>query len=101
MAHSRSRLRDDTKEKFQHRYKNNNSYISVSRKPQKPEQECCVRAYAQRTYWKMEALPNGQTKVVVEVQTDPKGALPSMVDQHDSKGLALQLHHQSHKTSTT
>ena len=25
----------------------------------------------------MEALPNGQTKVAVEVQTDPKGALPS------------------------
>ena len=43
----------------------------------KPQQECCVRAYAQRTYWKMEALPNGQTKVAVEVQTDPKGALPS------------------------
>ena len=43
----------------------------------KPQQECCIRAYAQRTYWKMESLPNGQTKVAVEVQTDPKGALPS------------------------
>ena len=52
------------------------TYQSVE-SPKKPPQECCVRAYAQRTYWKMEALPNGQTKVAVEVQTDPKGALPS------------------------
>ena len=42
-----------------------------------PPKECCIRAYAQRTYWSLIALPNGKTKVAVEVQTDPKGALPS------------------------
>ncbi len=52
------------------------TYQSIESK-EKPQQECCIRAYAQRTYWKMEALPNGQTRVAVEVQTDPKGALPA------------------------
>ncbi|MBM74034.1 MAG: hypothetical protein CMK59_01430 [Proteobacteria bacterium] len=42
-----------------------------------PENECCIRAYATRTYWKFSALPNGSTDVVVEVLTDPKGSLPA------------------------
>ena len=58
------------------------------------------RAYAQRTYWKMEALPNGQTSICRKCKPIQRSTA-LMVDQHDSKGLALQLHHQSHQTSTT
>ncbi len=42
-----------------------------------PEQECCIRAYATRTYWQFVAQPDGSTQVVVEVLTNPKGALPA------------------------
>jgi len=42
-----------------------------------PEQDCCVRANAYRTYWRLEALPGGRTKAEVEVFTDPMGLLPS------------------------
>ena len=42
-----------------------------------PEQECCIRAYATRTYWKFSAQPDGSTHVIVEVLTDPKGSLPA------------------------
>lgn len=41
-----------------------------------PEQECCIRAMAYRTFWHLEALPSGQTKIIVEVNTDPRGSLP-------------------------
>ena len=42
-----------------------------------PVQDCCVRANAYRTYWRLEALPGGKTKAEVEVFTDPMGLLPS------------------------
>ena len=44
--------------------------------PMMPVQECCVRAAAYRTFWHLEVLPTGRTKVIVEVNTDPKGSLP-------------------------
>jgi hypothetical protein len=44
--------------------------------PLMPVQECCVRAVAYRTFWSLEVLPSGKTKVIVEVNTDPKGSLP-------------------------
>ena len=73
------------------------SYQSVD-SPLKPTQECCIRAYAQRTYWSLIALPDGKTQVAVEVQTD-QGCPPGLVDQHDSKRLALQFNHKSFSTS--
>ena len=42
-----------------------------------PENACCVRAEATRTYWKIQKLPNGKSHVTVEVITDPKGLLPA------------------------
>ena len=41
-----------------------------------PEQVCCIRAMAYRTFWYLEVLPSGQTKIIVEVNTDPRGSLP-------------------------
>lgn len=35
-----------------------------------------VRAEGERTFWSFEVLPDGKTKIIVEVMTDPKGALP-------------------------
>jgi hypothetical protein len=44
----------------------------------KPEDDCCVRAQVYGTYYEFTALPDSnKTKVIVEVHTDPKGALPS------------------------
>jgi hypothetical protein len=43
----------------------------------RPENDCCVRAQAIRTFWRFQALPEGKTKVEVEVLTDPKGSLPA------------------------
>jgi len=45
--------------------------------PLMPEQECCVRAAAFRTYWRFQALGGNKTHVEVEVHTDPKGKLPA------------------------
>jgi hypothetical protein len=36
-----------------------------------------VRAVVHNTYYRFEALPDGRTKLMVEVHTDPKGSLPS------------------------
>jgi len=44
--------------------------------PLMPVNDCCVRAIANRTFWYLEVLPSGKTKVIVEVNTDPKGFLP-------------------------
>ena len=45
--------------------------------PRWPPDDCCVRAVAVRTYWKFEYVSATQTKIEVEVYTDPKGALPA------------------------
>jgi len=45
--------------------------------PLKGEDDCCVRATAHRTFWRLKALPDGKTNAEVEVFTDPKGLLPS------------------------
>jgi len=45
--------------------------------PQWPEDDCCVRAMAYRTFWQFTALEGGKTHVEVEVFTDPKGAIPT------------------------
>ena len=42
-----------------------------------PIQDCCVRARAFRTFWRLQSQGNGTTHVEVEVFTDPKGYLPS------------------------
>jgi len=42
-----------------------------------PARDCCVRAQAYRTYWRLQALDDGGTFVEVEVLTDPAGALPA------------------------
>lgn len=42
-----------------------------------PAQDCCVRAFAHRTYWRLSARPDGGTHIEVEVHTDPRGMLPA------------------------
>ena len=42
-----------------------------------PGQECCVRAIAYRTFWRLQALGGNRTQVEVEVYTDPRGSLPA------------------------
>ena len=42
-----------------------------------PADDCCVRAVAVRTYWKFTYVSPTQTRIEVEVYTDPKGALPA------------------------
>lgn len=42
-----------------------------------PVDDCCVRANALGTFYRFAQLPNGKTKLEVEVHTDPKGSLPS------------------------
>lgn len=54
--------------------------------PLKPEQDCCVRATAHRTYWRFTTLESGRTRVEVEVHTDPKGMLPAWVVNMVQKG---------------
>jgi hypothetical protein len=46
--------------------------------PRKPKDDCCVRATANRTFYRFEAIKGvpEKTKIVVEVSTDPKGMLP-------------------------
>ena len=41
-----------------------------------PPQDGYVRAEGEKTFWSLEVLPSGQSKVVVEVMTDPKGSMP-------------------------
>ena len=41
-----------------------------------PADPCCVRATIHRTTWEFTALPGGNTRVEVEVLTDPGGAIP-------------------------
>jgi len=50
--------------------------IKSVKHPKAPENDCCVRAEAKRTFYKFEALEGGKTRLTVEVQTDPKGMLP-------------------------
>lgn len=50
-----------------------------------PEQDCCVRATAHRTYWRLTATPTG-THLEVEVHTDPKGMLPAWMVNMVQKG---------------
>ena len=45
--------------------------------PAKPPSDCCVRAMAYRTFWRLTKVDDWNTKVEVEVHTDPKGMLPS------------------------
>ncbi len=42
-----------------------------------PPDDCCVRAVAVRTFWKFIYVGPTETKIEVEVYTDPKGALPA------------------------
>ena len=41
-----------------------------------PPTDDYIRAEGERTFWSFEVLPNGQTSVIVEVMTDPKGSMP-------------------------
>lgn len=44
----------------------------------KGEDDCCVRAEVYGTFYEFTALPGeDKTKIIVEVHTDPKGALPT------------------------
>jgi len=45
--------------------------------PAKPPASGFVRAMAYRTFWRLEQVGLGRTKVEVEVFTDPKGVLPA------------------------
>ena len=45
--------------------------------PREPKNDCCVRAEATRTFWKIQTMANGESHVTVEVITDPKGLLPA------------------------
>jgi len=45
--------------------------------PSRPVSDCCVRAMAYRTFWRLTKVDDQYTKVEVEVFTDPKGWLPS------------------------
>lgn len=45
--------------------------------PRWPADDCCVRAVAVRTFWKFIHVSATQTKIEVEVYTDPKGSLPA------------------------
>lgn len=47
--------------------------------PAKPALDCCVRAMAYRTFWRLTKVDDWNTKVEVEVHTDPKGMLPSWI----------------------
>ncbi len=44
----------------------------------KGPQDCCVRAVVENTFYQFEAIPGREeTRLIVEVRTDPKGLLPS------------------------
>ncbi len=45
--------------------------------PGKGIDDCCVRGLVAGTFYRFEALPGEKTRLTVEVQTDPKGMLPS------------------------
>lgn len=48
--------------------------------PKAPVDDCCVRAQANGTYYKFEALKGSEkVRLTVEVHTDPKGWLPGWV----------------------
>lgn len=49
------------------------------------EQDCCVRASTQ-TFYEFTALPNGRTRLIVEVHTDPKGRLPAWLVNRIQRG---------------
>lgn len=51
-------------------------FISVE-DPSLPPAPCCIRAVTSRAYWRLEQIDANQTRVAVEVHTDPKGLLPS------------------------
>lgn len=42
-----------------------------------PSRSGAVRGKVESTYYRFQALPNGRTKLTVEVHTDPKGMLPA------------------------
>jgi len=51
--------------------------IKSVRDARKADDDCCVRAHLQQTYYLFEAVKGKEmTKMTVEVQTDPKGMLP-------------------------
>lgn len=43
----------------------------------RPKSSCCVRAMAYTTFWRLTKVDDWNTKIEVEVHTDPKGMLPS------------------------
>ena len=52
----------------------------------KPQSDCCVRGEVVRTFWKIEPAGPNQTRVIIEVQTDPRGSLPPSVVNLVQKG---------------
>ncbi len=50
--------------------------LSSVEDPLAPPTEGFIRAEGERTFWSFEVLPSGETKIIVEVMTDPKGAMP-------------------------
>jgi hypothetical protein len=55
-------------------------YVNIKsvQHPKKGEDDCCVRAIVNGTYYEFTALPGeDKTKITVEVHTDPKGSLPT------------------------
>jgi START domain len=61
------------------------TYNSIS-DTRKPQADCCVRGEVVRTFWKIEPAGPNQTKVIIEVQTDPRGSLPPSVVNLVQKG---------------
>ncbi len=51
-------------------------HLSSVTSPKVPISPDFVRAKGERTFWQFSVADNGQTKIVVEVKTDPEGALP-------------------------
>lgn len=44
--------------------------------PLAPPASGYIRAEGERTFWSFQAIDGGKTKIIVEVMTDPKGAMP-------------------------
>ena len=51
-------------------------HLSSVTSPKVPESSDFVRARGERTFWQFTVTDSGETKVVVEVLTDPEGSLP-------------------------
>ena len=66
--------------------------------PRKGPDDCCVRAIAYGTFYRFEALPGEKTRMIVEVHTDPKGAIPDWLvniiqKKWPSKTLSALIRH--------